>query len=162
MFDGSTKQEQIQMKKIMLFLSFLFLALSANAQKTSKEDHRERIKTMKIAYFTQELNMNTQTAQKFWPIYNEYECLRMDLHRREDVEMDLDNIDNISEAQAEAMLKEYLIVEKEEYEIKKELFSDLKKFFSAKEIIKLHKIESDFNKKLIREYRARKSAEKNK
>ena len=149
------------MKKIILLLSFLFVALGVNAQMTSKEDHRERIKTMKIAYFTQELNMNPQTAQKFWPIYNAYECLRMDLHRREDVDMDLDNIDNISEAQAEEMLKEYLTVEKEEYEIKKELFSDLKKFFSAKEIIKLHKIESDFNKKLIREYRARKSAEKN-
>lgn len=116
---------------------------------------------MKIAYFTQELNMDAQTAQKFWPIYNGYECLKMDLHRREDVDMDLDNIDNISEAEAEAMLKEYLTVEREEYEIKKELFSDLKKFFSAKEIIKLHKIESDFNKKLIREYRARKSAERN-
>ncbi|MFN4764215.1 hypothetical protein ACKGJN_13885 [Gillisia sp. Q332] len=150
------------MKKIILLLSFLFVALSANAQKTSKADHRERIKTMKIAYFTQELNMNAQTAQKFWPIYNAYECQKMDLHRREDVDMDLDNIDNISEAQAEEMLKEYLTVEKEEYEIKKELFSDLKKFFSAKEIIKLHKIESDFNKKLIREYRARKSAERNK
>lgn len=150
------------MKKIILLLSFLFVALSANAQKNSKEEHRERIKTMKIAYFTQELNMNPQTAQKFWPIYNAYECQKMDLHRREDVDMDLDNIDNISEAQAEEMLKEYLTVEKEEYEIKKELFTDLKKFFSAKEIIKLHKIESDFNKKLIREYRARKSAEKNK
>ncbi|MFO8147319.1 MAG: hypothetical protein ACQEWG_12465 [Bacteroidota bacterium] len=149
------------MKKIILLLSFLFVALSANAQKTSKEDHRERIKTMKIAYFTQELNMNAQTAQKFWPIYNGYECQKMDLHRREDIDMDLDNIDNISEAQAEEMLKEYLTVEREEYEIKKELFSDLKKFFSAKEIIKLHKIESDFNKKLIREYRARKSAERN-
>lgn len=105
--------------------------------------------------------MNPQIAQQFWPIYNRYECLRRDLHIREDVDIDLDNIEGISEARAEEMLKEYVAVEKEEYELKKKMFSDLKKIFSAKDIMKLQKLESDFNRKLIKEYRARKASEKN-
>ena len=147
------------MKRIILLFSFFLLAFSANAQ--NRKEHRERIKAMKIAYFTQEMNMNPVVAQQFWPIYNRYECLRRDLHIREDVDIDLDNIAGITEDKAEEMLKEYVAVEKEEYQLKKEMFADLKKILSAKEIIKLQKLESDFNRKLIKEYRARKAAERN-
>lgn len=146
------------MKKIILYCGIFLAVFSSHAQNNEREEHREKIKAMKVAYFTQELNLSPELAQKFWPVYNKYECLRRDLHQREDVDMDLRNIESLSEAKAEEMLKEYLTVEKEEYEIKKELFSDLRQILSAKEIIKLHKIESDFNRKLMREYRARKAA----
>lgn len=146
------------MKKIILFCSIFLAAFTSQAQNSEREEHRERIKSMKVAFFTQELNMGPELAQKFWPVYNSYECLRRDLHKREDIDMDLKKIEGLSEAEAEKMLKEYLEVEKEEYELKKGFFSDLRKILSAKEIIKLHKIESDFNRKLMREYRARKAA----
>lgn len=32
----------------------------------------EEIQTQKIAFFTQELQLTTQEAEKFWPLYNEY------------------------------------------------------------------------------------------
>lgn len=146
------------MKNLLIVLSFFLLTIgSVEAQ--SREDHKEKIKALKVAYITKELNMSTEMAEKFWPVYNSYECQRRDLHRRE--HFDLDNAATVSEAKAEEMLKEYLDVEKEEYAIKKQLFTELKKFFSASEIIKLHKLEEDFNKKLLKEYRSRKEAGKN-
>lgn len=146
------------MKKYILFL-FLFTAGISGLQaqsRDSKADHREKIKALKVAFITEGLNMNTQLAQKFWPIYNRYEDQKRALHRREHI--DLNDAESISEGKAEEMLKEYLAVEKEEYTIKRELFSDLKKILSAKDIIKLHKLEADFNKKLLKEYRTRKAA----
>lgn len=142
---------------IVVFIFLLFTGASLQAQ--GKKDHREKIKALKVAYITQELNMNPEVAQNFWPVYNSYECQRRDLHRREHI--DLDNVQSISEAKAEEMLKEYLNVEKEEYVIKRQLFADLKKILSSQEIIKLHKLEEDFNKKLLKEYRSRKENEKN-
>jgi len=115
---------------------------------------------MKVAYLTQELNMDAKLAEKFWPIYNQYECAKSDLHKKEHFESE--NIENITEAEAEKMLTEFLNIEKEEYTVKKELYTQLKEIMSAREIIKLHKLESDFNRKLIKEYRARKEAERNK
>ncbi len=149
------------MKKFTLvFILFLsFCGLQAQEQK-DKEQHREQIKAMKVAYITQEMNMNPDLAQKFWPIYNKYECQKMDLHRREHEEL-LD-IESLSEKEAEKMLMEYQDIENEEYQIKKVLFSDLKKIISAKEIIKLQKLESDFNKKLWKEYRDRKDSDRKK
>ncbi|CAN5246190.1 hypothetical protein BH23BAC2_BH23BAC2_12390 [soil metagenome] len=146
------------MKNIILVLALLLSGM-CSLQAQTKNDHREKIKALKVAFITQELNMNSQTAQKFWPIYNKYEKDKRDLHKRENV--DWDNIGTISDSKAEEMLKEYLTIEKEEYVIKKQLFSDLKKILSAREIVLLHKLESDFNKKMIQEYRNRLSAEKN-
>lgn len=146
------------MKKYILFL-FLFTTGVSGLQaqsRESKDNHWEKIRALKVAFITEGLNMNTELAQKFWPIYNRYEGQKRALHKREHI--DLKDAESISEGKAEEMLKEYLAVEKEEYTIKRELFSDLKKILSAKDIIKLHKLEADFNKKLLKEYRTRKAA----
>jgi hypothetical protein len=139
---------------------FLFvLALQAQENK-DRQQHWERIKAMKVAYITQELNMDAKLAEKFWPVYNQYERAKMDLHKRERFQSE--KIENITEDEAEKMLTEFLNIEKEEYTVKKELYANLKEIMSAREIIKLHKLESDFNKKLMREYHARKAGERDK
>ena len=125
-----------------------------------KEAQREKIKALKTAYITQELNLSNKVAQQFWPIYNEYEAKKKELHKREHVEMNLSQPECIDEAKANTMLQEYLDVEREEYIIKKKLFDDLKKIISSQDIIKLHKLEDEFHKKLIKEYRAKRGNNK--
>ena len=145
------------MKQIISLLILVLLSYSS-LQAQDKREHRERIKALKVAYITQELNMNSEVAQKFWPVYNQYEVKKRELHKRENV--DWGTIGTITEDRAEAMLKEYLVIEKEEYAIKKQLFTDLKKFLTAREIIKLHELEAEFHQKLIKEYRDRMKGEK--
>ncbi|WP_034921983.1 hypothetical protein [Gillisia sp. CAL575] len=147
------------MKKVTLIIILFISFFGIQAQNSKdKEDHRKQIKAMKVAFITQEMKMDPELAQKFWPIYNNYECKKMDLRRREHDE--IDNIETLTENEAEKLIKEYQDIENEEYQIKKLLFSDLKKIISAKEIIKLQKLESDFNKKLWKEYRDRKEGER--
>tara|TARA_R100000789_G_scaffold71640_1_gene67355 strand:- start:71 stop:535 length:465 start_codon:yes stop_codon:yes gene_type:complete len=143
-------------------LLFIFLSLTGifgmQAQDKDKGAQREHIKALKVAFFTQELDLSEKLAEKFWPIYNRYEKERRDLHKREHI--DLDNIECIDEKQAEDLLDEFLLVESEEYKIKKQLFRDLRQIISAKDIIKLHKLEDEFHKKLIKEYRSKKDRER--
>jgi len=138
------------MKKIFLLFSICFLSLAVKAQ----DKNREQIKALKVAYITREMNMNKDVAEKFWPIYNNYECLQMDLHKRE--HRDVENISTISEADADKRLDEFVNIEKQEYLNKRKLYDELKNIFSAKEIVQLHQLEADFNKKLWDEYRSRK------
>ncbi|MGM0934108.1 MAG: hypothetical protein ACQEWD_11755 [Bacteroidota bacterium] len=148
------------MKKIIVLFLMFPVFMQLQAQSEDREAHRERIKALKTAYITQELNLSTKVAEKFWPIYNNYEAKRKELHRREHVDMDLSSPECISEDQANGMLQEYLDVEREEYVIKKELFRELKKIISAQDILKLHKLEDEFHKKLIKEYRTKKDRDK--
>ena len=145
------------MKKIVLVL-LLILGFSTAQAQDDKE--RERIKSLKIAFITQELNLSNKVSQKFWPIYDKYEENRRELYRRE--HRDINDIECISESKANDLLKEFVEIEKEDYELKKQYFADLKTILSAPEIIKLHQLEEDFHRKLIREYRARQQKERQK
>ena len=141
------------MKKLVLIFFTLFTVSQAMAQDSDK-DKWERIKALKVAYFTQELNLTDKVAEKFWPIYNRYEKARHELHKREHIE--LENVECINETEANNLLDEFLTVENEEYKIKKQLFRELREIISAKDIIKMHKLEDEFHKKLIKEYRSKK------
>ncbi len=128
-------------------------------QSQEKDDsHREKIKELKTAFFTQELNLDKKKAQQFWPIYNEYESELHKLRKRE--HRDIPDLECITEDDAENMLDEYVAIEKQDYILKQKLFNNLKEIMTAQEIIKLHKLEDEFHKKLIKEYRARKEREK--
>ena len=145
------------MKKIVLVL-LLILGFSTAQAQDDKE--RERIKSLKTAFITQELNLSNKVAQKFWPIYDRYEEQRRELYHRE--HRDINDVECISENKANDLLKEFVEIEKEDYELKRKYFADLKSILSAQEIIKLHQLEEDFHRKLIREYRARQQKERQK
>jgi hypothetical protein len=42
------------------------------AQDSDEKGGGNRIEALKIAYLTKKLNLSTDEAQKFWPIYNQY------------------------------------------------------------------------------------------
>lgn len=145
--------------KNIFFIIFTCSALwSMQAQDRDKDRHREKIKELKTAFITQELSLSKEGAQEFWPIYNEYEAKQHDLRKRE--HRDLPNLECITEDDANKMLEEYVEIEHKDYLLKKQLFKDLRSIMSAQEIIKLHKLEDEFHKKLIKEYRARKKRER--
>ncbi|WP_289024057.1 hypothetical protein [uncultured Salegentibacter sp.] len=146
--------------RTLLIILLMFSGLWQMQSQDKHDNHREKIKELKTAFLTQELNLDKNKAQKFWPIYNEYESKLHQLRKRE--HRDLPNLECITEDDAENMLEEYVTIEKQDYVLKEKLFKDLREIMSAQEIIKLHKLEDEFHKKLIKEYRARKEREKKK
>lgn len=143
------------MKKLFLICFMFFSCLPAFAQ--DREGHREKIRALKTAHITEGLNLTAQEAQKFWPVYNKYEQKRRQLHKQE--HRDIENIECISEEKAKKMLDEYVRLEREDYLLKKQFFQELGTILSAQRIIQLKKVEDDFNRKLLKEYRARQAKE---
>jgi len=59
------------MKKFLLLTIFAAsFSLGLIAQQPFKG---ERIKALKVAFITQALNLTSEEAQKFWPVYNAYD-----------------------------------------------------------------------------------------
>jgi hypothetical protein len=65
------------MKKMFTLLVLLFtVAGMATAQEQAPQQPdpkmEEKIDAMEVGYISQKLNLTTEEAQKFWPVYNEY------------------------------------------------------------------------------------------
>lgn len=139
------------MKKAIL-LSLLFLvSMVATAQ--DKDEHREKIKALKTAHLTEGLDLTAKEAQKFWPIYNAYEQQRRELYREE--HQDVGNLECLTETEANKKLEHYVELEKQDFLLKQQYYEDLRDIFSARRIMLLKQLEDEFNRKLMREYRAR-------
>lgn len=125
---------------------------------------REKVKALKTAFITSELSLTQQEAEKFWPIYNAFEEKQFEL-RHEKMKsymkrMDTD-LDTMSEKEASNLLSQMESVEEETHQLRKKLISDLKNVISSHKIIKLKKAEEDFNRKLLKQYRENRPANKN-
>ncbi len=86
--------------KRSLLIMFLFtgLLLTAGAQDPpGKERIGSRIEALKIAFLTNKLNLSTEEAQRFWPVYNQYtrEIRQVRIEQRQNKSSELDTEENI-------------------------------------------------------------------
>ena len=120
----------------------------------------ERVKAFKTGYLTQELDLSSAEAEKFWPVYNSYEKeifeLRIKKRRAERDKMNsMGGPEGMTEEQAQEFLQSLFENESQVLETKKEMYGELGKILSSKKLLKLFKAEADFNKRLLSEFRRR-------
>jgi hypothetical protein len=63
------------MKKINQFTLSLLLLIGPfmlQAQVNPENTKEEKIQALEVAFISRKLNLTTEEAQKFWPVYNEY------------------------------------------------------------------------------------------
>lgn len=147
--------------KNILTLVLLLLSLSFYAQGKRmierKEQIKEKIDALKVAFITIELSLTSSEAEKFWPIYNSFEDKQFDLKRQKSIsyikKMDNETLSKMSDKEALIILTEIEATEEELFQQRKKLIVSLKNVLSSVKIIKLKKAEDAFNKKLLQQYK---------
>ena len=144
------------MKKTLLIITLLLSALIF-AQPPRDGKFKERIKAQKTAFITTQLDLSTDEAQKFWPIYNEFEETIENIRTRDlrAIKKKLRNNPNIGEKEADALLEDLIIAEEKMHQAKVKLIRDLKGVIPSKKIIKLKRVEDEFNRRLLERLRDR-------
>ncbi|UGS24792.1 sensor of ECF-type sigma factor [Flavobacterium channae] len=143
--------------KTKIIIPIIFLLISAFSFSQNHKEKREKVKALKVAYITEKLELTTEEAQKFWPIYNAFDDEQAEL-RYEKMKAILDrfkpgNVEKLSEKEASALLVQMEKIEESLYNLRKKFIKDLQNVISAKKIIKLKKTEEDFNRELIKQIR---------
>ncbi len=139
------------MKLIHSILLTLFVASSLFAQRPD----RKKLKALKIAHITEQLDLTQEEAQKFWPVYNANEEARNNmrtssLERRQEI-----SAEQLTESEAKALLLEFEEAEQQKTELNSKMLKDLLEILPAKKIIKLYQAERSFKRKLIDEFKQR-------
>ncbi|MDR0229480.1 MAG: hypothetical protein LBI72_10540 [Flavobacteriaceae bacterium] len=145
------------MKNIFLLLAFGLLSTLGLAQ--SKESH-EQIRSLKIAHISSALNLTTDEAERFWPIFTAYDNKMSSLRHNPIVKYikytDIDNLAQMSDKEAASKLQELIDYEDEYFSTRQKFIQDVKKILNSKKIILLKKAEDDFNRNLLKKYKEKK------
>lgn len=115
---------------------------------------KDKIKTLKIAYLTEKLNLTSKEAQTFWPIYNDYQEEKQKLRNKGSVKIisKIKDADNVSEKDAAQLLDKVILYEVEENKIFENFIAKITKVISSKKTLVLLRSEEDFKRQLIRQY----------
>lgn len=143
----------------LIYTSLLILACSFSfaQQPRSDEDRKaewERLKAARVAFLSNRLQLDVATAQKFWPIFNEYESKKEalgDKYNKQKRELVSENgWRNMSDENADKMLDIYLEQKQAELDLEKEYLAKFNKVLDKGQIWMVIRIDSDFRRSLMR------------
>jgi len=146
------------MKKLVILLFFISIGVSAQNMR------HEKIKELKIAFFTEQLDLSSSEAEKFWPIYNAHDNKMNSLRRKERTEIyEIIQVGvlEMSDIEANAFLYKSIEYKKQELELQTQLIKDLRKVLSPQRIIQLRKAEEEFKRRLLEHFRQNRRGNKN-
>jgi len=121
------------------------------------QQKKEQIKSLKVAFITTELNLTTDEAAKFWPVFNAFEDKQQEIKRQKIKaifeQSGGNSLDKLSEKDASVLITQMESSEDDLYLLKKKFISNLKGVLPSVKILKLKKAEEQFNKKLLQQFR---------
>lgn len=126
------------------FVTLVFLAHNAGAQ----NDGRQRIEAAKIAMITNRLNLTTEQASQFWPVYNEYNGKKQELNRRIR-QLNQESGPNAPNNQLLNGLREVNATKQKIADLDNEYLDRFLKVITPAQLKELYQTERDFNRRLL-------------
>jgi len=126
---------------------------------SDRKEDCDKVDKLKIAYITTELNLTTDEAEKFWPIYNECETKIKDLRKaNREIQRNLDeSYDTITNEDAKKKMATLFDNDTKELAIKKEYAEKFSKLIGDKRALKLLSLEHEFKRELLEALKDQKS-----
>lgn len=135
-----------------ILLTFFLSSTIAFAQPGPRQQERkEDIESMKIAFITKKVNLTSEEAKEFWPVYNQYSDKLAELRkkRRQDLRATKDNFDEMSDKEVEAAVDNEIVFRQKELDIQKEYHAKFKALLPIKKVAKLYSAEEQFKRVLL-------------
>ena len=121
------------------------LTMNTGLMSQDRRGHYERIEAIKVAFITKKLDLTTEEAQKFWPVYNNYQKELMDLMRKRREDRQKTDIAPNDKINADLAYESRMLDLKKKY---KKLYL---KAIPAEKVLLLYQAEREFREHLIKQ-----------
>ncbi|HOY38467.1 MAG: hypothetical protein KBB11_04315 [Bacteroidales bacterium] len=141
-------------KTLFICVAMLFISVDVFSQHTNKVKDEEKIKAEKVAFLTTQLDLTVAEAQKFWPLYNEYEKKNDEIFKSErELNRDIkEKSASMTEAELEQKLDKMMQLQKSKSDLSVEYYAKFKSVIPIKKVAKFYQAEREFRKQLLHEY----------
>lgn len=138
------------MKKLKTLFIIMLCPLFIFSQNIS-EEKRKKIESQKIAFITKALDLSSEEAQVFWPVYNDFsdEMKTIRKKRREVFSKARKNRSSLTEKEIGIIIDERLKMEQETLDLKVKYNKEFQEVISNKQISALYHAEEEFKKELL-------------
>jgi hypothetical protein len=150
------------MKKVATMLFLLIAVVAMAQQKGEPGKKREKVEQLRVAYLTKHLELTTEEAEKFWPVYNEFtDKLRESKKTKMKLAKELkENVDNLKDSEIKTKTDAILSEEQKEVDLKKEYNPKIAAVIGYKRTVKLVSLEREFRQELRKELQKRREERK--
>jgi hypothetical protein len=113
------------------------------------KERMQKIQNAKIAFITEKLNLTSDQAQRFWPVYNQYDAERLALKEKSHT-LRTSNFDAMSEAELRTALNNRFSWRQEELDLDKFYMDKFLKVISVRQLATLYRSEREFMRVLLK------------
>ena len=113
---------------------------------------KDDIEARRVGFITQQLQLTTQEAQVFWPVYNRYHDELETLRKKKMSELlgAKMNFDNYTDEQVSKLIDEEMDSRQKELDLQRKYNVEFKKVLPVKKVALLYRAEQQFKVNLIR------------
>lgn len=134
------------MKQIVIGLVVFFQLSAFNALAQSRQG---KVESIKVAYLSEKLNLDPKTAERFWPVYNQYDD---EMHNA---------INDLKRGNDSRSADQILDREQRTIDIKRKYSAQFLKVISNDQLGRLFQSEKEFNQILLRRMNKMENRQKN-
>jgi hypothetical protein len=122
------------------------------------EADRDKVEALKIGFLTRKLDLTSEEAKTFWPVYNKFqeelESLRK--QRRSEMQSLRENKKDLSDSEAEKLVDNEITFRQKELDVIKKYHAQFKQILPVKKVLMLYRSEEEFKRELLERLRNRK------
>ncbi len=131
------------MKKNSLIMLLILCTVLVYGQR--REAIEGKIKSLKIAFITEKLNLSPEESEKFWPLYNQMETERTAIFDEKKADFSSD----VSDKDAQAYINRHFELKEKEVMLERKYIEKLKQVLSLRKIAKLLWVEKKFRQEVM-------------
>lgn len=119
------------------------------------QEKKEKIKAQKVAFITNKLDLSPETAQVFWPVYNEAEAIKEKemMSFRDNIDIKNIDLDILSDEEIIKLADAYILHHEKMNDINKTYHVKYKSILSPKQVVLLYESEKEFKFVLLKQVR---------
>lgn len=147
---------------ILLFGVFGNLqAQNKDHRKDHHKEHHKKVKAYRISFLTEELDLSTAEAEKFWPLFRRYDKAKDSLHKAyyQNHRWLKDSLTYLTDASAMELIEQHCQKEHQLMKKKEEMAQAFTEVIGAKKTLKFLHLEHRFRQRLVEKMRKKKEEE---
>ncbi len=142
-------------KNILIALTLLLCSFALAAQPGRGRAGFERVEAEKIAFFTTFINLSSQEARAFWPVYDDFQRQKNQLvQERQSLSGHFErHRESLTDDESEKIADRYIEIQMKEAGLQMEFHEKLKDILPPGKVMRFYQAENEFRMQLLRRVR---------